>query len=88
MHRQAVRVGLQSDKQAEILVNGKKKRRARLVHGDRVTLGDVDLSFSIFDEPQKVGHSPGEGARASVSETQLDISSAASGRAKFSSSRS
>ena len=61
------------DKQAEILVNGKKKRRARLVHGDRVTLGDVDLSFSIFDEPQKVGHSPGEGARATVSETQLDI---------------
>ena len=61
------------DKQAEILVNGKKKRRARLVHGDRVTLGNVDLSFSIFDEPQKVGHSPGEGARASVSATQLDI---------------
>ena len=38
------------DKQAEILINGKKKRRARLVHGDRVTLGDVEVSFSIFDE--------------------------------------
>src|SRR5450755_2354753 len=56
------------DKQGEILVNGKKKRRARLVHGDRLTLGDVDLAFSIFDEPQKVsrpslepGAPPGSG---------------------------
>src|SRR5215472_2912334 len=46
------------DKQAEILVNGKKKRRTRLVHGDRIALGGaggVELSFSIFDEPQPVG---------------------------------
>src|SRR4051794_12869821 len=27
------------DKTGEILINGKKKRRARLVNGDRVTLG-------------------------------------------------
>src|SRR5512138_2114267 len=39
------------DKTGEILINGKKKRRARLVHGDRVTLGDAELQFSIFDEP-------------------------------------
>jgi transcriptional regulator with GAF, ATPase, and Fis domain len=39
------------DKNGEILINGKKKRRARLVHGDRVTLGDAELQFSIFDEP-------------------------------------
>jgi transcriptional regulator with GAF, ATPase, and Fis domain len=39
------------DKQAEILINGKKKRRARLVHGDRLTLGSSELSFSMFDEP-------------------------------------
>src|SRR5262249_22774947 len=39
------------DKAGEILINGKKKRRARLVHGDRVTLGDAELQFSIFDEP-------------------------------------
>ena len=31
------------DKSGEILINGKKKRRARLVHGDRVTLGDAEL---------------------------------------------
>jgi transcriptional regulator with GAF, ATPase, and Fis domain len=39
------------DKSGEILINGKKKRRARLVHGDRVTLGDAELQFSMFDEP-------------------------------------
>ncbi len=39
------------DKSGEILINGKKKRRARLVHGDRLTLGDAELQFSIFDEP-------------------------------------
>src|SRR5271155_4970707 len=46
------------DKQAEILINGKKKRRARLVHGDRLTLGDVEIAFSIFDDPQKVSRAP------------------------------
>ncbi len=39
------------DKQGDILINGKKKRRARLVHGDRLTLGDAELAFSMFDEP-------------------------------------
>jgi transcriptional regulator with GAF, ATPase, and Fis domain len=45
------------DKQGEILINGKKKRRARLVHGDRLTLGDAELTFSIFDEPAHHGPS-------------------------------
>jgi pSer/pThr/pTyr-binding forkhead associated (FHA) protein len=39
------------DKQGEILINGKKKRRARLVHGDRLKLGEAEFVFSIFDEP-------------------------------------
>src|SRR5271165_3268326 len=43
------------DKQAEILINGKKKRRARLVHGDRLTLGDTQITFSMFDEPARSG---------------------------------
>jgi transcriptional regulator with GAF, ATPase, and Fis domain len=63
------------DKQADILVNGKKKRRARLVHGDRVTLGDVALSFSMFDEPARQGgggqHPSSE--RATMSESQLNV---------------
>ena len=69
------------DKQAEILVNGKKKRRTRLVHGDRITLGDVELAFSIFDEPQKLARPggvtdpPRAGAAppAVISETQLHV---------------
>jgi transcriptional regulator with GAF, ATPase, and Fis domain len=73
------------DKQAEILVNGKKKRRTRLVHGDRITLGDVDLSFSIFDDPQKISRLPADGSPsglggapesrpgATISETQLQL---------------
>jgi transcriptional regulator with GAF, ATPase, and Fis domain len=62
------------DKQGEILVNGKKKRRARLVHGDRLTLGDVELAFSIFDEPQKVTRPAIEGAAPStISDTQLHV---------------
>src|ERR1700690_4356233 len=52
------------DKQADILVNGKKKRRTRLVHGDRITLSNVELSFSIFDEPQKMVRSPESGHEA------------------------
>jgi transcriptional regulator with GAF, ATPase, and Fis domain len=38
------------DRDAEILINGKRKRRARLVNGDRLTLGDAQLGFSIFSE--------------------------------------
>ncbi len=61
------------DKQGEILVNGKKKRRARLVHGDRLTLGDVELGFSMFDEPQKIARPALEGTPAAISETQLHL---------------
>jgi transcriptional regulator with GAF, ATPase, and Fis domain len=38
------------DRGAEILINGKRKRRARLVNGDRVTLGKAQLGFSMFTE--------------------------------------
>ena len=38
------------DRDAEIPINGKKKRRARLVHGDRFQLGAVELAFSMFAE--------------------------------------
>jgi transcriptional regulator with GAF, ATPase, and Fis domain len=38
------------DRDADIAINGKKKRRARLVHGDRVQLGSVELAFSMFAE--------------------------------------
>ncbi len=38
------------DRDAPILWNGKKKRRGSLQHQDRLTLGTVDLVFSVFDE--------------------------------------
>ena len=38
------------DHEAEILINGKKKRRARLCNGDRLTLGRAQLGFSMFSE--------------------------------------
>ncbi|MGH7440927.1 MAG: GAF domain-containing protein, partial [Polyangiaceae bacterium] len=59
------------DKQGEILVNAKKKRRARLVHGDRLTLGSAEIGFSIFDEPQKVSRPANDAATAT--DTQLDV---------------
>jgi transcriptional regulator with GAF, ATPase, and Fis domain len=42
----------EADKEAEILINGKKKRRARLAHGDRLTLGRAQLGFSMFTETE------------------------------------
>ncbi len=39
------------DRVGEILLNGKKKRRGRVIHGDRITVGDAELAFSIFDIP-------------------------------------
>ncbi len=33
-----------------LLVNGKKKRRAKIFHNDRLTLGEVELVFSVYDE--------------------------------------
>src|SRR5215510_12019660 len=38
------------DREGEILINGKKKRRARLANGDRFTLGKSQLAFSLFTE--------------------------------------
>ena len=42
----------ETDREAEILINGKKKRRGRLAHGDRVTLGRAELGFSMFSEAE------------------------------------
>jgi transcriptional regulator with GAF, ATPase, and Fis domain len=40
----------EAERTAEILINGKKKRRARLVNGDRLTFGKALLTFSMFGE--------------------------------------
>jgi transcriptional regulator with GAF, ATPase, and Fis domain len=71
------------DKQGEILVNGKKKRRTRLVHGDRLTLGEAELAFSIFDDPQKVRAAEGAEGAPAVSDTQLDVHNQLAGLRKL-----
>ncbi len=38
------------DRYGAIAINGKKKRRAKIFHNDKITLGDVDLVFSLYDE--------------------------------------
>ncbi len=40
------------DRDGEIAINGKKKRRTKLVHNDRLQLGEVQLVFSVYDEAQ------------------------------------
>jgi len=42
------------DRQAELLVNGKKKRRARLSHNDRITFGTAEVVFSLLGDPSFV----------------------------------
>jgi transcriptional regulator with GAF, ATPase, and Fis domain len=45
------------DRDADIAINGKKKRRVRLVHNDRIQLGPLsggaELAFSMFAEAHK-----------------------------------
>jgi transcriptional regulator with GAF, ATPase, and Fis domain len=36
---------------AEILINGKKKKKARLDHEDRISLGEAQLTFSLLGAP-------------------------------------
>ena len=38
------------DRKGELQINGKKKRRAKIFHNDRIALGEVELVFSVYDE--------------------------------------
>ncbi len=35
----------------QILINGKKRRKAKISHEDRITLGNIQLTFSMLDLP-------------------------------------
>jgi transcriptional regulator with GAF, ATPase, and Fis domain len=39
------------DRVADIQINGKKKRRARLSHNDRIHLGSAEIAFSLLGDP-------------------------------------
>jgi transcriptional regulator with GAF, ATPase, and Fis domain len=49
------------DRDADIAINGKKKRRARLVDGDRLTLGVAQLGFTMFSELPRAPAPDGQG---------------------------
>ena len=38
------------DTDGDLEINGKKKRRGKLFHNDRLTVGDVEIVFSVYDE--------------------------------------
>src|SRR3954462_3109544 len=50
----------EGDRQAEILINGKKKRRARLCHGDRLPFGTAQFAFSMFADATSASRRDGE----------------------------
>ncbi len=54
------------DRKGEIAINAKKKRRGKILHGDRITLGTVELSFSIFDEAVPLEADAGESREAEL----------------------
>ena len=62
------------DRAGEILINGKKKRRTRLSHGDRLTLGTAEIAFSIFEEPQAAAAAPVEGGPVGPPSASQDAS--------------
>jgi len=56
------------DRHGEILINGKKKRRTRLVNADRIQLGSAQLGFSVFGElPLELSGADGCGDTSDVS---------------------
>jgi transcriptional regulator with GAF, ATPase, and Fis domain len=46
------------DRDGDIAINGKKKRRTKLLHNDRMQLGEVQLVFSVYDETAASGLEP------------------------------
>jgi len=57
------------DPDVALLVNGKKKKKSKIFHNDKLTLGDVDLVFSLYDE--SASRDPGaEGQASETSEIE------------------
>ena len=48
------------DSGATVCVNGKKKRKSKIFHNDKLTLGDVELVFSLYDETATRDTGPAE----------------------------
>ncbi|MDH3726040.1 MAG: sigma 54-interacting transcriptional regulator [Myxococcales bacterium] len=53
------------DPDSVILVNGKKKKRSKIFHNDKLMLGDVELVFSLYDEGSSREWGDDEGSQTS-----------------------
>jgi len=40
-----------TERDGEVLVNGRKRSKQRLMHEDRIRIGNVELEFSLYDQP-------------------------------------
>ncbi len=58
------------DPVAEIQINGKRKRRARLAHNDHIHLGETELLFSLLEESTGPSASP---ETQSLARTQAEL---------------
>jgi len=50
------------DRSTQVIINGRKRHKLRISHGDRINLGDVEITFSIFDPPPRGTQGGGEEA--------------------------
>jgi len=57
------------DSGAPLLVNGKKKKKSKIFHNDKLTLGGVELVFSLYDESAS-RDADTEGQRSQTSEIE------------------
>jgi len=63
------------DPGATVLVNGKKKKKSKVFHNDKLTLGDVELVFSLYDESaSRDGDPPQEESYTSEIEGMMKLS--------------
>lgn len=53
----------------EIWVNGRKKKKARLAHGDEVQIGGVDLAFSMFGPVEASSQPPSQTSPSGIQKT-------------------
>ncbi len=53
------------DPESVILVNGKKKKKSKIFHNDKLTLGDLELVFSLYDEGSSRERGDAEGSQTS-----------------------
>jgi transcriptional regulator with GAF, ATPase, and Fis domain len=61
------------ERDGEIAINGKKKRRARLVHGDRIQLGAVEIAFSMFADAPAARAADEDEARTTAASAPSDL---------------